>query len=68
MGSQRADGEDRPRGAGNAEGTLFSYFETKDAFLNQLFIRIKHEIGASEICFSASRSFLSRPIASCRNL
>ena len=35
------------RAAGIAEGTLFSYFQTKDALLNQLFIQIKHEIGAA---------------------
>jgi AcrR family transcriptional regulator len=33
--------------AGLAEGTLFSYFETKDALLNQLYIEIEQEMSTS---------------------
>ncbi len=32
------------RGAGIAEGTLFTYFPSKDALLNELYLQIKREI------------------------
>jgi AcrR family transcriptional regulator len=34
-------------GAHIAEGTLFSYFPTKDVLLNQLYIALKQEVGAA---------------------
>jgi AcrR family transcriptional regulator len=46
-------------GAGIAEGTLFSYFETKDALLNQLFIQIRHELGAAILVDFRSGNSLS---------
>jgi AcrR family transcriptional regulator len=35
------------KGAGVAEGTLFTYFETKDALLNQLYLTLKNELEAA---------------------
>ncbi len=35
--------------AGVAEGTLFTYFESKDALLNQLYIDLKLEAGAAMV-------------------
>ncbi|MGH8778251.1 TetR/AcrR family transcriptional regulator [Paraburkholderia sp.] len=32
------------KGAGVAEGTLFTYFENKDALLNQLYLALKHDM------------------------
>jgi AcrR family transcriptional regulator len=32
------------KGAGVAEGTLFTYFDTKDALLNQLYLELKAEL------------------------
>lgn len=34
-------------GAGVAEGTLFTYFPTKDALLNELYLALKHEVAAA---------------------
>ena len=34
-------------GAGIAEGTLFSYFATKEVLLNQLYIALKQEVGGA---------------------
>lgn len=33
------------RTAGVAEGTLFTYFKTKDELLNQLYLELKKEMG-----------------------
>lgn len=35
------------KGAGVAEGTLFTYFTTKDALLNQLYLALKDELRAA---------------------
>jgi AcrR family transcriptional regulator len=35
--------------AGVAEGTLFTYFETKDVLLNQLYVELKLEVGVAMV-------------------
>jgi AcrR family transcriptional regulator len=47
--------------AGIAEGTLFSYFPTKDALLNQLYLEIKNHIGVAMMTgFKPRRSLNER--------
>src|ERR1700689_4487239 len=49
------------RGAGVAEGTLFTYFPNKDDLLNQLYLELKTDLrNAMMSCYPSGKSLLVR--------
>src|ERR1700676_106982 len=49
------------KGAGVAEGTLFTYFATKDELLNQLYLELKTDVhDAMMTCYPSGQSLIDR--------